>query len=688
MKKFAKLMLLTVLLAMLVPAGAALAETSGTNGDLIYRTPIASADISLNGSSSRQQQFFQILSYWKVTGVQVSLDYLASPLTQNNRSSVTVLVNGTAVTSFRPVADGQKRQHLVIDVPGSVLVRGANTLTVEGNLTTGDDLQICTPNNESENWLELFKTSAVTVRYVALPLTGTIGDFNARFTGPDAISGEEGAIVVPKDAEASELEAAVYALSGFAQTAGGGSIPLLAAGDDDASGKKLLVVVALRSRLPAGLSALIGDSGLADKAVVRLVRPDSQPTLVVTSDNPDLLVKAGRFVGNPALLSQQSEGAKEITTATDTDTPPVAIAKITNLTASGDKLTGPGHLAQNYFIALPANRSIAEASKLSLNFRYARNLDFDRSMVTVLINDKPIGSKKLTSELADGDTLNLTIPKNMDLSGNFTVSVAFDLELLNTTCADRQSDMPWAYIDKESVLQLNTKDRTELLFNNYPYPFLRDGIYNHVGVVLPEDRGDYTYRAIGNLFNLLGQYAEGNTGEVAFLEDGASADELAGFNLIAIGSYRNNKVIRDQNGKLYFQYNGDGSGFVSNEKMSIDETYGQRLGSLQLIDSPYASGHGLLAVTGPDDEYVYLASKLIASQAEMWKVYGDAAVTDKDGHTAAYRFKLEKTDQAPVVQNILQRKDALTFTAAAVAVMVLVLVSLILMIRKHRKRRG
>lgn len=100
-------------------------------------------------------------------------------------------------------------------------------------------------------------------------------------------------------------------------------------------------------------------------------------------------------------------------------------------------------------------------------------------------------------------------------------------------------------------MRLNTKDRTDLLLSNYPYPFLRDGIFNRVAVVLPKERDDYTYRSLGNVFNMLGQFAGGNTGDVHFYSDNAGADNLKDNNIIAIGSYKNNKVIRDNNGKLF-----------------------------------------------------------------------------------------------------------------------------------------
>ncbi|CAI6081662.1 cellulose biosynthesis cyclic di-GMP-binding regulatory protein BcsB [Cohnella sp. JJ-181] len=686
-------MLLCLAAAAVAPYAARAAEPSSNPGATSYVTPISDTDTTLDGSVSYKQQFFQVPAYWKVGQVKVALDYKASPLAQDKLSSVTVSVNGTAVTSFRPVASESARQRMVVEVPVSALIEGTNTLAIQGHIVSGDEqVQICTPEYYADKWFQIYKSSSIIVGYTPKPLASAIADFAARFAGLDTAAEQDRAIAVPRDADPRELEAAVYALSGFAKSSGTGGkgIPLLAYGldDGDIAGKKLVVAVALRDRLPAALRSLVPDAGLGDKAVIRLVDANGQPTLVVTSDNAGLLIKAGRLIGNAALLEQLSGPVKEVTERTEVASPVPDVTKIVKLTDVGDQITGAYHRTKDYFVTLPANRSVAEASKLSLRFRYAKNLDFDRSLITVLVGGKPIGSKKLTEALADGDSINLTIPKNLNLSGNFTVTAAFDLELKNASCMLPQDQMPWAFIDADTVLQLNTKDRTELLFNNYPYPFLRDGIYNQVGVVLPEARDADTYRTIGNLFNLLGQYAAGNAGEVRFFGPDASADALKDRNVIAIGSYADNPVIRKANDSLYFKYDAEGTGFVSNEKMSIDEDYGKRIGSLQLIASPYEPGHGLLAVTGADSRYAYLASKLIADESTMWKVYGDGAVTDMDGNIHAYRFKLEAApDQPSAVEDILEREDVLAFTAAAVSVLLLVLLSLILLIRKHRRKR-
>ncbi|WP_054942446.1 cellulose biosynthesis cyclic di-GMP-binding regulatory protein BcsB [Paenibacillus ihuae] len=674
-----------------LPAAAAAAALPGA-GKLTYETSFTGSDTSLSGGEA-QQQYFSVMDYWNVDSVKINLHFQISQITKDQQSSVTLSLNGTPFYSFRPSPDNNGEQMLSIPAPKAFLKENSNTLTLQGDLkTAGDNNQVCYVDNSPDNWLHFFNTSGIAVTYTSKALTGGIRDFSERFSGIDTVKSNKSLMTVPVNASSAELESATYALSGFAKgnALTDKTIGMLPYREDSVQGKNAVVLVAMYDHVPGELKQqLSGTEDLTTHALIQLVNKDTRPTLVVTSKDESLLIKAGRMAASTGLMSQMNSDLKVIDDATEVDEPASVISSDVTLTETGDKLSGPNHREQTYFVSLPSNRSIADSGKISLDFRYAENLDFARSLVTVSINDTPIGSKKLTKELANGDTLTLTVPQNLGISGNFSVKVAFDLEMQSAVCTPNTEQMPWAYIGKESLLHLNTKDRTDLLFNNYPYPFLRDGIYNHVAVVLPQEMDDYTYQSLANVFNLLGQYTSGNTGDIHYYTDEVSADNLKNNNILAIGSYKNNKVIRDSNDKLYFRYSKDGATLVSNEKMSIEERYGAEIGTLQLVDSPYESGRGLMAVTAVNSGDYYLASRLIASEKDKWKVYGDGVVADKDGNVSAYRFKTvtgAKPDSA--LSQIVERSDVLGFVIAVVLVVTLVLVALLLLLRKHMKKRG
>ncbi|MGO4543340.1 cellulose biosynthesis cyclic di-GMP-binding regulatory protein BcsB [Paenibacillus sp. 2TAB23] len=668
-------------------ASAAVAETGNVQH---YEMSLASTDSLLTGNVVSKPFYFELEDYWKVDTVMLNLDYQATPLAQGEQSSITLAVNGNNFYSFRPTESERQQKRLSIAVPKDLLLAGSNTLSVEGLIQTGQPNNVCVSVDKRDSWLQLYKTSNLSIAYAKAGIAGSIKGFTEQFVGLDTVSAGMNAIAVPGNSDPAELEAAVHVLSGFAKAnpIQEESIPLLEWNSDMLQKKSMIAIVALFDRLPVEVKTQLKDQDLSNKGLIQVMSIGKQQALVVTSADAGMLVKAGRLLSNQGLVQQLSGNLKLVDEQTEVDTPAVNVNKNVVLTETGDRLTGLSHQEKTYFIALPANRSIAEASKISLDMRYSGNLDFDRSLVTVLVNDTPIGSKKLSAELANGDKLTLPIPKNQDITGNFSITVAFDLELKNAGCIELGDQMPWAFIENSSIMQLNTMDKTSLLFNNYPNPFLRDGAYNQVAVVLPEERDRYTYLAISNLFNMLGRFAESNAGDIHFYEDGTDAAQLEKHNIIAIGTYKNNKVIRDQNSKLYFQYNQFGDTIISNEKMSIDADYGKRIGTLQLIDSPYKSGLGLMAVTGVGSEYYFMASKLLTSESTKWKVFGDGAVTDKDGNIQAFRFKKQAgQEQATVLEDVMQRSDVLGFMIAVGLVLVVILLSLILLIRKYRMKR-
>ncbi|WP_158606511.1 cellulose biosynthesis cyclic di-GMP-binding regulatory protein BcsB [Paenibacillus ginsengarvi] len=685
-KTIALLLLVLIVIASFGPIVSAAPEADGSKQ---FRYSFANADTSFSGTRSSKLRTFQLPDYWNVQDVTLNMDYAVTQLLKQWITSVTVFVNDTPFYSFRPELKEGRIQHLSIAVPKELLRKGDNKLELQSYIRTLDD-ELCSVDQIPDQWLQLSAATAINVRYTSQPLDGTIADFYERFSGLDSVFSGESAIVTPDQSEPEELEAAVYALSGFARSNPfeDKQIPLVPYKEDRLKDKELVVLIGLYDRLPDEIKTLLGDKDVSGKAWLQLLDIGGKTVLVATSRNRELLTKAGRLIANTELMGQLQTGAKAVEPGADVAMPKPAFRTHMALTATGDELKGAGYTEKTYFVPLPVNRTVVNDGEIRLHFRYAQNLDFNRALVTVYVNQTPIGSKHLTRELADGDTAVFTIPSDLTVSGNFSVTVGFDLRQVEAACLAPQSNSPWAYTTNESMIDFRTKDRTELLFGYYPSPFIRDGIYNRVGVVLPQKRDDYTYETFSNLFNLLGKNVGGNTGDVTVYGDDVRADDLQDRNIIAIGTYEDNAVIRTSNDKLYFQYDGTGGSFLSNEKMSIDPEYGSRVGTLQLLDSPYAAGNAMLVVTGARSESYYLASKLLANEKGKWSLYGDGVLTDKDGILRAFRFKKEAGDRSgSFLPELLVRRDVLRFSVAGGTTMIVVLVSLLLLTRKHRKKR-
>lgn len=686
---------LFIILGLLMQGGwaeaAILLTKAGTHS---YTVPLVKEEVSLSGSAGSSETVFQLPSYWEVGRVRLLLEVQVSPVSRKEWSTVTLFVNGKPFYSFHPETGTETGQRLEVSVPGGLLVQGSNSLRLQTELRAYADDQVCQEEAEVGHWLRIGSASRIETEYTLRPVEDSIRDFNARITGPDAVAAGRSLVALPADPKPADWEAAVYALTGYARTnlLTESAIPLLPYAAEQLQNKDYVAVIGLYDSLPQELKepAVAGFQSPPDlehQGLIRLVNMQDRAVLIITSRSPELLVKAGRLVANQEQMGQAAGNAFIIDASTDVSKPAEGFTREIRLSENGDEVIGPFHQERSYYIAMPGNLELGDASKISLDFRYAENLNFDRSLMTVKINGVPIGSKRLHKELAPSDRAVFTVPGDVAVTGSFTVTVAFDLETDFHACAANRKETPWAYITKESLLQLQTRQGTELLLNNYPYPFIQDGQFASVSVILPDRRDNELYRTVGNLFHLLSRYAIGNMGEIRFSQASASPEELKDRNLIAIGSFRDNAVIRAQNEKLYFRYSGDGSRFVSNEKISLEAGYASTIGTLQLLPSPYGSG-GMLVVTGVEPESIFRASKLLAGEEVRWKIYGDGVLTDRDGRIQPYRFKKAAASKPLTgLDEILQRQDVITFTAAAILVLALVLVSLILLVRKHTKRR-
>lgn len=646
-------------------------------------------DKTAQGKFTTTKQNFTIENYWDVSSAKAKLVYTITQLNEKEISTMTLKINDVAFYSFRPDKTDKGTRQMEVEIPKDKLKKGVNVLSVESFVYTDLPDGRCTIDDTPANWLQFDKTSAVNVTYSDKAFKQTIADFGERFTGIDTVKSQQGAVAVLENAGDTELGAALEGLSGFssANTLEDKNIPFGKYEEAKTrDGKNYIALFSSYDNLPTAIKSQIkADKKLETQALFQVVTAGNTNTLVVTSKSNDALKKAGKLIANQNYLSQLGTNSKWLTTDEKIDTPANNVDKNTKLTTSGDKLKGIGHVTQDYFISMPANRSASTGTEVSLDFRYAQNLDFEHSLVTILVNGKPIGSQKLSAKKANGDKVTFQIPSDLNVKGDFSVTVAFDLVLTNNYCGFiSDSEIPWAYITPESTINLNTTEETDLLFEQYPYPFVADGDFNNAMVVVPDKLTTEDTDSLANIFNLLGRFHDGNRGSLTAVHakkwDKAKKDA----NVIAVGTMNNNPVIKNANDDLYFQYDKTGSYFLSNEKISIEKNYGKGLGSVQLIKS---EGMQILAVTGPGTTQTELGSELIASKANLAEIYGDGAIVDNDNTIHSYRFKkAADTQDESFGTKISNNKEVTVFGAFALLTVVLLGVAVLLILRKYRRK--
>ncbi|MCL1630477.1 cellulose biosynthesis cyclic di-GMP-binding regulatory protein BcsB [Sporolactobacillus sp. CPB3-1] len=639
---------------------------------------------------------FETMPYWKTNKVTVQLDYSLSQLTDPDSSSVTLSINGKPFFSFHPKTSKNPNaiEHIAVVIPQRFINNGSNTLRINSEINTRNSDRICR-TNDTNDWLTVYKTSQIRVDYNNKHFSSHVSDFFERFSGVDVMTKHDNSIAVSDQATHSEFKAAAYSLIGVNQfsstdpSSASTGVSINHWNSRSLKGKHWILLISEYNHLPSEIKKQIPSKNLKSEAIIKVVSFGNKQVAVVTSMNADALIRTARLIADQSLLKQMNSSSAYISKQMNMLPADQNFKTRQKIVTSSDQVIGPFHHEKNYYFTVPVNQVLAAGSRIHLQLRYAKNLDFNRSLVTVSINNTPVGSKKLTKDHADSDSLDLTVPKDIRVSGNFTINVSYDLEMDGLKCARIGSKTPWALITPQSFIQIYTKEEKNKLFQSYPFPFLSDGQLNHVAVVLPSEKNDSVYESLSNALSLIAKNAQTNNGSIDFYNDDVDKQKIRNKNIITIGTYLNNGLIREINKNLYYKYDRKGQKFLSNEKMLIDQNYGQTIGTLQLVDAPFSKQNEILVITAPHHADMKMASKLIGSEINLSKISGDGVFVDRDNRIQSNRYKkiINEDKNSANLFSRMKHNSGFVWILSITSLMLLTLATaIILLIFKYRKR--
>ena len=672
-------------------ASAVQKEKEGAVTENIHEEQFSS-EHSMTGDSSQFTEYFNA-GDWDISSAQITIRYILAELEDNEVLSLTLSLNGTPFYSEPLASDtNDKVCELTLELPVDAIKYGQNSVTVEHSMKT-EGGAISKYKTSGATLLTISKESTISQQYLPLETCNTVAEFYSDFVGIDALENERSAAFVRSDADDTELEAVALALAGISGEAVMyyDNIALKTADNENALLSALYsIYVSKYSSLPSSLADRLSTEekqAARNGAVLALLKPNETcNVLLITGSSDEALINAARLIGNPDYIKQIQTTWRSVSAEENVLIPKKEINQFIPLTESGTSLTGASNPSASYYIELPKNRKLSYSSKLSLSMRYSENLDFNRSLVTVYVNDVPIGSKRLEEKKAQGDTEFFDIPTDLQINGNFMIKVVFNLETIGNTGLYENGEAQWAWISSESMLKLTAENVNSILFEYYPSPFVKDGTLNNVVAVLPDSPGKADLDALRQIMLTLGRSLANNDGTLRVVH-ASNVGDLSKANVISIGKYKNNLLAQQNNDKAFFKFNTDGSTLCSNEKMLIDPNYGASLGMVQLLDSPYSSEkRALMLVTGASDEAMLKGVKYIGFVDNLWKVYGDAYVTD-GVDVFPFRFKADNAKTQDITTQVLSRTDIESLVISAGLVIILALISLVFLLRKHRRTR-
>lgn len=648
------------------------------------------SDIVLSGLFQTHTFYFYAENYWDAQYAYAEIQLDVSQLISDVPASLTFTLNDSPIVSYLIDYRNGRSQTFYVPFPMRLLREGYNAFAITGYARILDD-EGCLDDFTDANWVAIRGESYLQVGYELQDHGRRISYFPYPFMTSVDDTGGGTYVVVPQSMSGKELEAALTLRAALSKKTGSEDLIHLITESGMPPESTGQIIVAEYDHLPSPYKAMADAHAtpdeLAEKGLALFEEQNGTPLMLITSRDPDCLMEA------VAMLLDEERVAQETASAALVSKGGIALKRaffaedmtasgrftLEALTGRGIELIGPFHQEAYVYLPYSGGYVLSEASKVVLNFRYSKNLDFNRAMITVYWGDVPVASKKLTAENADGDELSFTMPYDVVGTHADSIRIAFELELPELFCTPRMDEMPWAYIAEDSVFYLPVGENTAYQFELRPYPFEQGSAFNDLVVVIPEALDSIQLQALGQLITAYGVSLE-PYGEITVLRDTEITNEMKKRHLIVWGTYQDNALVREINDSLGFAFNETGSAYRSNSRLVLSERYASEMVTLQLLGSPYETGRAVLVCSTVSRDNFRTLSRFLEAEENLWALSGDTALIDSELTLKTYDMQEKSSRQAtPILKQLLEENRSSTvFSLVALSVMLLLLLTIVL----------
>lgn len=684
--------LITIILSILITITSSITSFADTKNVKNYSFD---NDIKMSGVISTTGKFFNISKNWDVENAKLNLVFTKSELLDIDYSTITVFINDTPIHSQR--LDGKKeyKKETVIEIPKDLIKEGFNEIKIKAYKTISD--MVCRDDANTANWLVIHKESNISVNYNYKEASNQISEYNNLYMNLDNGSRLNTTILIPDNYSSKELTSGMILSSDIGKNLKNESFKFdfnlysdLKNKDDN------IIYIGKENNTSKEILNLLTDeekNKLKENCIIKQTNSifnKDKKMIIIIANKEELLERASRLISSNELLKNLNTDSMTINENTDVDdlNKKISSNRVYLKDLGYDNIIEKGPFSQETIIDvnIPKNKVVTDGSKVKFNIRYAQNLDFERSLATVYINEIPIGSKKLSKEKSNNDTIELKIPKEVFNYNYYQIKVVFNLELLDLACVTRETDNPWAYISNDSFIDFSYADNKNLSFKNYPNPFVNNDKLNDLKVVIPDSSSSEDLTNAANIIGYLGRDVKFNNGDFKVLKSSEIKSEDKKSNLIIIGTPKNNQLIKDINKNLNLKFNNDYSGFKSDDKIKFVGEYASEIASIQLIESPYEKTKATMVISSTIPKDLSLGRTYLSDISLTKELKGDTVIIDRNGHIKdlSYKESSIETNEEINTHKVLS-SQAKIFILVAVFLFITIIISIVFLIIKYRK---
>ncbi len=655
---------------------------------------------TLKGIYSSSDLYFYVQDYWDTKYAYARIQYDVSQLIESSSSSVTFSINNIPIQSYKLEYKEGSSQILYVKIPMEQVRTGFNSFSISAYARLYDE-QGCVDDYSDANWLSISDVSYVRCGYESKNPDHKIAYYPYPFMSTYNTTGKGLTIAVSDESAPGEVAAAMNIMGDLSShIKEKNDIQICRLSDLKNTNPDRTILISDYNNLPSDYKNKITEPpDTSGNSTVNFVDDSNgNPLLIITSLDDSSLSEAAFMLMDQSRRRQESggfalveKGSAQLAVNAAKQSDMAALNyTLEDITGNGLMYVGPFHEEKNIYLPVSMGFKLAEGGKIALKFRYSENLDFNRSLITVFWGDIPVASKKLSRDKALGDELTFEMPDDVIGTSASNLKVSFDLEIPDLICSPRQSDMPWAYVSKESTIFLPSATDVTLSFNSKVSPFNRNGTFNDILLVLSDSPTTSELNLLGQAIAMYGNEAK-PYGTITVIRAAEFNPEEGDYNIITAGTLKGNGFISRINDSLAFKFSQDGDSFVGNEQLILSREYAGKIGIMQLLKSPYSLNRGMLVLTGSSEQTLQNLQKCLRDLSKREELKKDCVIIDPDMSVTSLQFiRAEEAKEGPTLaEKMIRNKKSLFFTAISTAAMFLMLIAVVIMllrIRMYKKR--
>ncbi|MBV7337975.1 cellulose biosynthesis cyclic di-GMP-binding regulatory protein BcsB [Chloroflexi bacterium TSY] len=299
-----------------------------------------------------------------------------------------------------------------------------------------------------------------------------------------------------------------------------------------------------------------------------------------------------------------------------------------------ETIEGTGRRTLQFKFTVSPDQILHDDGVVDFKFAHSNLVDYARSGVVVLLNDKPVGSIRLGETTADLTSSVIRLPKNLVKSGLNRLTVQADLRSA-LTCSGLDGSGAWLTVYPSSALNLPLSPSTEASphvqnLSDYPNLITLGNTLNNLAFVLPKSAPMAWNLASRFAFDL-GRRADIDLADLAVVFDSALDESVKRErDLIVIGTPTRLPLLAEFNASLPVPFEAG-----SNRLVAVELSAAYRLpletkmGYLQLLRAPWNQARTIVNVLGSSPEGMALAAVALLDGQRRSMLAGNFALVDE-----------------------------------------------------------